>query len=471
MPASKASSRPFLQLSALGAGLAIGTLAGAALVWQAWTGLRADLTQGIRRIAERQGLELTLGQVELGLGFVQLYDSKFQLLGVPGAKGTLRRIDIDADWLTPKKVTLFDITLTLTGEPRPLVQGLTEWSQRYGKRTALPAVTVETRGLDVAYQSAQVGPPLVELRGLALTPEGTGTNVTVAQLRAYEFSIAQFRAHLVQRPTGLSLALATAGLPTSTWELTQSLAGTELRATVPVQRLLPLLPLRYAMVVAWLGSSPELGGQLRAFVPSSAGNIAGELNVEVHGFQPPLPAELRGFPLSDQSTLKLTFEAPQSLDWATLHRLEVNDAPLKFLGNGRITRHDRDFVVEAQLKTALECRELAMAMAKPQLGVELGPWATRAASSAVTGQVGVTVQVSFDSRNPADAKLARQLGIGCGLRPLTLDQMLGLGLPPLVDPRTIPAVRRMLDPKQPLPSFSLPPLPRIDLRLPGDAAP
>ncbi len=86
-------------------------------------------------------------------------------------------------------------------------------------------------------------------------------------------------------------------------------------------------------------------------------------------------------------------------------------------------------------------------------------------------RVGQTTRGLRQVRHWTQAELARQLGIGCGLRPLTLDQMLGLGLPPLVDPRTIPAVRRMLDPKQPLPSFSLPPLPRIDLRLPGDAAP
>jgi hypothetical protein len=51
----------------------------------------------------------------------------------------------------------------------------------------------------------------------------------------------------------------------------------------------------------------------------------------------------------------------------------------------------------------------------------------------VEGNVDVTVQIQADPRALGQAKVAKQIGVGCGLRPLTVQDVLALGLPPVPD--------------------------------------
>ena len=51
----------------------------------------------------------------------------------------------------------------------------------------------------------------------------------------------------------------------------------------------------------------------------------------------------------------------------------------------------------------------------------------------VQGNVDVTVQIDADTANLRQAKIVKQIGVGCGLKPLTVRDMLTLGLPPPPD--------------------------------------
>ncbi|MGC4068953.1 MAG: hypothetical protein QM784_30770 [Polyangiaceae bacterium] len=70
--------------------------------------------------------------------------------------------------------------------------------------------------------------------------------------------------------------------------------------------------------------------------------------------------------------------------------------------------------------------------------------AEKNAAKAVRGSVSVRVQLDADTEHLAEAKVVKRIGIGCGLRPLTLEELLSLGLPPPPEPKTIERIVKQL---------------------------
>jgi len=104
------------------------------------------------------------------------------------------------------------------------------------------------------------------------------------------------------------------------------------------------------------------------------------------------------------------------------------------------------------------------AAAETRLGMAIGQWVRRAAEAALQGSVGVTVKLSADSRNIEDAKMARIIGIGCGLKPLKLPGFEDIQLPAL---GTLPPLNKILPPlPAKLPSILPAKLPSIPTSLP-----
>jgi len=80
---------------------------------------------------------------------------------------------------------------------------------------------------------------------------------------------------------------------------------------------------------------------------------------------------------------------------------------------------------------ALPCDALASAAAESRVGRLLGraqgARAGSVARQAIGGSVGVRVQVSASTNNLAGASVKRSIGIGCGLKPLSLADVARLG--------------------------------------------
>jgi hypothetical protein len=87
--------------------------------------------------------------------------------------------------------------------------------------------------------------------------------------------------------------------------------------------------------------------------------------------------------------------------------------------------------VRLDLRGTLPCDALASASAESRLGKLLGRAAGRKAGIAalrlVGGSVAVRVQVDASTPKLAEAKVDRSIGIGCGLKPLTLEDLRALG--------------------------------------------
>jgi hypothetical protein len=136
-------------------------------------------------------------------------------------------------------------------------------------------------------------------------------------------------------------------------------------------------------------------------------------------------------------------------------------------------------VLRLDLKGKLSCAAVADSAARARVGSVLGRLLGEAAKRVVQGSVGVRVVIRADTRNLSDAQVDRTIGVGCGLRPLSLDDLKKLGLPTSLEEFAEKAqqVSEQLDkslpdlPKElpdlkdlPIPS-GIPPLPEIDFKI------
>jgi len=87
--------------------------------------------------------------------------------------------------------------------------------------------------------------------------------------------------------------------------------------------------------------------------------------------------------------------------------------------------------VQAELKGHIPCTAFAGAAATSKLGQAYGQWVSQHAGQLVEGNVDVTVQMDADTSAIGRAKVVQQMGVGCGLKSQTIQQLLALGLPPM----------------------------------------
>jgi hypothetical protein len=168
----------------------------------------------------------------------------------------------------------------------------------------------------------------------------------------------------------------------------------------------------------------------------------GHARLDLEGYVPPHPVELDGFVFGNVTTGKFVLK-----------------------GGGNLTRQGDATRIRLDMNGALPCDALASAAAESRLARLLGRAAGRKAGIAalrvVGGSVTVRVQVDASTKNLPDAKLERSIGIGCGLKPLTLEDLRELGEQLFAgDLSKLPEDLGKLIPPGPLPIPSrLPPLP------------
>jgi len=160
----------------------------------------------------------------------------------------------------------------------------------------------------------------------------------------------------------------------------------------------------------------------------------GQLRFDLHGWVPPHPPELDGFAFGHSTQLQSKFELDRALSNVKLPVVTLASGALKLSGQGLIQIVAFAYAhLKAELRGQIPCMALASAMAESELGRAYGRWVAKNAQTAVQGHVDISVQVDADSRHLGQAKIVKQIGVGCGLRPLTLREALSLGLPPLPD--------------------------------------
>jgi hypothetical protein len=221
-------------------------------------------------------------------------------------------------------------------------------------------------------------------------------------------------------------------------------------------------------------------GQVQLAFPSTAlqgGTITGKLSASLKGFIPPHPPELDGFVFGDTTT----FDTGISIvgverELVSLAPARVKAGKFELSGLGSVRRVGLDANVDMDLSGDLPCDALAGAAAESRLGQLLGrasgKQGKRTAEALVVGTVAVKVGIKASSKDLLHAKLTQQIGVGCGLRPLTLTELIKL-TPNATDLQAIGnEVGKKLDdlgkdlglpPMPPVPpGLTLPPLPGFD---------
>jgi hypothetical protein len=240
-------------------------------------------------------------------------------------------------------------------------------------------------------------------------------------------------------------------------------------------------PLGVALPVQGVTASAKARLQLPATL--GGGPIEGEVSSALDGFVPPHPVELNGFIFGDRTTLDTKLSVSPDGSTVTLTDTVVEAGAFRLKGGGRIERQTDHAIVRMDLSGNLSCSAVADAAARARIGSVLGRLLGKTAKKVFSGSVAVRVRVLADTRNLPAASVERQIGIGCGLKPLTLDDIVELGLSdearqivgdlptvveqlPSVIKKGLPALPSGLPP---LPS-ALPPIPssfpRIRIELP-----
>jgi hypothetical protein len=157
----------------------------------------------------------------------------------------------------------------------------------------------------------------------------------------------------------------------------------------------------------------------------------GSAHVALEGFVPPHPVELSGFIFGNVTTFDTKLGINDDMSIVTLHDSVVKAGKFELTGAGTIVRKPDHATVRMALGGKLPCPALAGAAAESRLGHLLGAAAGKLAGAAarqlVRGTVSVQVDIEGDTRKLKEAKVERKIGVGCGLKPLTLEELKKLG--------------------------------------------
>jgi hypothetical protein len=434
-----------------------------------WLVLPQLIEREVLKRARAQGVELKFAELDFGWEWAQLKQVQATLVGVDGLSLAIERLDADLDGATLTRMDVTGLTLEASGSLPALALSLGAWSKRFPSAYSLP---LSARGVNVAWRPEAGQPAWLELKGgtIAKTPVGT----VVAAEHALVAGIDAGRVGATWVPTATSIALGL-GEP----DLSRAPLRVNVDFSLPKPRLTFELaqttleklagPFAVALPVRGVSASASVGlefGSREAMQPER-----GAVKAVLHGFIPPHPAELDGFVFGDTTTLATNLVFAPDGKSVTLPDASITAGRFVLTGPGSLVRTPDEVRLTLDLRGSLPCDALASAAAESRVGRLLGrPKGAKAGNAArqvIGGSVAVRVQVDGSTKNLAAASMKRSIGIGCGLKPLTLAELLEIGetlLPS--DLSELADDLQKLTPKLPdgtplIPSgtFPLPPLP------------
>jgi ADP-dependent NAD(P)H-hydrate dehydratase / NAD(P)H-hydrate epimerase len=413
--------------------------------------------------AREHGFQLEIGELDWGIGWVELRSTRFSLIGVRGIEGAVSRVQIELSWLSPKRIRAHELDVQVGGSIAIVAVELSEWTKSYPSAYRLPA---EASGVAVTWRSAQDGAAWLELRDGTIRPAKGGGLFQAPDAKLAGFSLGRIGAAWTAEQSTVAL-----GFGETDVERSPIRASVHHAADPPTAEIM-LLQTEISKLAAPFGVKIPLenvsaSGEAKLVFQRgrSDGIVGGSFASRLHGYVPPHPRELDGFVFGNVTTFDSKLEISEDRTRATLTESTVTAGAFKLVGGGTILRQPDHATIGLDLRGSLPCDSLASAAAESQLGrmlgSTLGKLAGRAAKDLVGGSVAVRVKIDADTRDLPNAKIARTIGVGCGLKPLDLGIDLGKlpplpsGLPPL--PSAWPS----------LPS-GLPPPPKFPLPFPGD---
>jgi len=446
----------------------------AALIW-----VPRYVEREVIAAAKQRGVELEPGEITFGWGWVQVANSRAKLVGVRSVKLGIQLADVALDGRKPLVFALAGVTLEATGNPLVIGDELSAWSRAYEKLTPEP-VTVD--GLSLAVRTSAGAEPDLTLSQAKMAAKGGTVTLDAGKATLLGRALGPLR---LGRDGEKVVLLVTLGKT----PIDNPLLNVEIRTAEQTLLHAALRPISVGELGQALGVElprPDVGisGSADLTIPKSllSARVTGRVDFTLKGYVPPHPIELDGFVFGDTTTVGSALELqPERL------RIEIKEASVKagrfeVKGGGELRAEGRnEGRLLLTLRGELPCNALAGAVAETRLGRALGKLSGKAARTIVGGGVGVRVSVDVGTAAPDKAQIVKTITPGCGLRPLSFEELVKLGelSPQVLDPAVLADLKKVLEEgvhapaNSALPNLEIPGLGKLDLPLfPGfDRAP
>jgi hypothetical protein len=378
--------------------------------------------------AKARGIDLTPGEISFGWQWVQLSGARAKLIGAPSFEAKVGLVDFQLTNWEPGIIEASDVQVGVSGSlPRVLLE-LGEWTKNHPKAYELPLVASRI-SIKVAEQPAAA--PWLEVSAGFLTRTVAGAIFSAQSCKLSGFELGKVGAGYSTKGGSVSIGFGDQSAQAAPLRLDASTDDTGGRVSVV------LTPTKLGLLGQGIGIPLPLPEVIAAanveltFPPGlTTGEARGKLSASLKGFVPPHPPELDGFVFGDLTTLDTALTIDAGRNRVTLTNTQVKAAKFELKGGGSIVREGQVAIVDVKLKGTLPCDALAGAAAESRLGQLLGRASGKqgklTALAFVRGEVTVDVGVEARSDDIANAKLTRKIGIGCGLKPLTLDELIKL---------------------------------------------
>lgn len=415
--------------------------------------------------AKERGLELTPGEIGFGWGWVQVSDGKATLIGVRGVALSFAIADVTLDGRVPTAFSLADARLDAVGNPLTIAGELGAWARIYEKRTTEP---VSITGLAITLRPEAGAEPLAAIGSAKLLAEPGKLALDAEQVSAAGRALGPTR--LTRDAEKISVGATLGQSP-----LDNPLLALELRTTDKTlvhAALRPTTVGEFGKALNLRLPRPDVGvsGSFDLTVPKTllgSERVHGRTDFTLKGYIPPHPIELDGFVFGDTTSVGAAFKLePERLRLA-IHDAKVKAGRFELKGEGELRAEGRDNArLTLVLRGELPCSALAGVVAETRLGRALGKVSGKAARVVVGGGVGVRVSVDLSTDAPDKARLLKTITPGCGLRPLSFEELVKLGelTPEALTPEVMADLKKLLEEglPPPPPGSALP-----DLRIPG----
>jgi hypothetical protein len=395
--------------------------------------------------ARRHGVILVPRSIHFRKDAVILTDTAFSLVGVSGVRGRAAYIVIGLSGLSPNAITVTSVDTVVVGSAAELALSVGEWSERHTSAYALPVTASEVA---LRWSTAEADQPWFSVQHGQITRTGDTGMFSAREALLSGRTLGRMGAVWTTERSAVRIGLGETELKDAPIraELTKGAEQSTLTLTLEptdIRRLSEPLGVEIPLEQVSVSGSSTLLFDDKALDRE----IEGRLEMKLDGFVPPHPPELDGFVFGKATTFESSFVLSSDHKLVTLKDARVKAGSFVLTGQGSIQREATHARTLMRLRGNLACTALLGAAAESRLGRTIGPLVGAAARAALRGSVSVIVDIDADSRNLAQAKLRRTIGVGCGLKPLELP-----GLPPIEIPL----------PNLPTTLPTLPKLPRLE---------
>ncbi len=380
--------------------------------------------------AKARGIELAPGGVRFGWQWVQLSGARAKLIGAPAFEAKIGLIDVQLQSFEPTLVQLSEVRLGVSGSlPRVLLE-LGEWTRNNPRAYEAPVVASR---IELSVSEAAAEAPWLQVSGGFLTRTDFGGAFSAQSCRLSGFELGKVGAGFAKTGGDVSIGFG---------DQRAQAAPLRLDASVDTKGAgklrIVLTPTKLGLLGKGLGIALPLPdviapSDVELLLPAgvlTGGVVTGRLHTGLKGFVPPHPPELDGFVFGDETTFDSELAIDDKRSVVTLSNSQVEAGKFELRGGGTIRRQGLEALIDLKLNGALPCDALAGAAAESRLGKLLGrasgKQGKRTAQALVGGTVSVEVGTDASTSDLDQAKLTQKIGIGCGLRPLTLAELIAL---------------------------------------------